>query len=136
MTLARLIEAVEAGLATGGPADALAVPKEQSDLIASVLGDDDELWSDFVEAHDGSLDAAKRLHDALLPGWRVVVRQRRGDEGGDWFVRVESADFHAVQWTAGDNTRTDILSGEDAVGIAPEAARAFLLAILRAMEGR
>lgn len=77
MTLAKLIEAVEAGIATGGPADALVVPKEQSDLIASVLGDDDELWSDFVEAHDGSLDAAKRLHDALLQGWSFGVGDTR-----------------------------------------------------------
>lgn len=91
-------------------------------------------WAE--QAYNGSLDAAKRLHDALLPGWRVVIRQRRDDEGGGWFVRVESADFHAVQWTAGDRTVTDVLAGDEAVGIAPEAARAFLVAILRAQEAR
>lgn len=123
MTLARLIEAVEAG-------------SRGDDFWSAVHVLPAMHITDVTLARDGSLDAAKRLHDALLPGWRVVVRQRRDDEGGDWFVRVESADFHAVQWTAGDHTRTDILSGEDAVGIAPEAARAFLLAILRAMEGR
>lgn len=120
MTIARLIEAVEAG-------------HDDSEKWRPALGD---LAHDGMAAFHGSLDAAKRLHDALLPGWRVVIRQRRTDEGGDWFVRVESADFHSVQWTAGDHTRTDVLSGKDAVGIAPEAARAWLLAVLRAMEGR
>lgn len=124
MTLARLIEAVDRG-------------EWDHDAAAAWLwAKPGQIYGWAKDAFHGSLDAAKRLHDALLPGWRVVVRQRRDDEGGDWFVRVESADFHAVQWTAGDNTRTDILSGEDAVGIAPQAARAWLLAILRAMEGR
>ena len=66
--LRALLAHVEAGTATGGP-DALAVPREQSRLIAEAFGDDDDIWSNFVAAHDGSLDAAKALHDAVLPGW-------------------------------------------------------------------
>lgn len=111
MTLARLIEAVEAGLATGGPADALAVPKEQSDLIASVLGDDDELWNDFVEAHDGSIDAAERLRAALLPKY--------------W--------FQLSQWPMPEMALARVGGAE---GRDKLPSRAFLIAILRAMEGR
>lgn len=114
MSISELRKAVEAGIATGGPADALVVPKEMGDLIASVIGDDDELWSDFVEAHDGSLDAAKRLHDALLPGW--------GWETG------ANATFASIAqvWK----------SGRDKAHVATSEtpARAFLLAILRALE--
>jgi hypothetical protein len=66
--LRALLEQVEAGTATGRP-DALAVPREQSRLIAKAFGDDDEIWSNVVAAHEGSLDAAKALHEAVLPGW-------------------------------------------------------------------
>ena len=123
MTLRGLIEAVE----RGEWPDGLWIP-------APFVGSP-EIGLGIEDAFHGSLDAAKRLHDALLPKWRVVIRQRPDDEGGGWFVRVESADFHAVQWTAGDHTTTDVLAGDEAIGIAPEAARAFLLAILRALEG-
>jgi len=104
-----LIEAVTAGTATGGP-DALAVPLDMSALIATVTGDDDELWSAFVGAHDGSLDDAKALHEALLPGWWASLRLSTRP-----MVTVGHLDAVA-------ETQDDSL------------ARAWLLAILRALE--
>lgn len=122
--LRKLIAAVEAGTATGGP-DALAVPLDMSALIATVTGDDDELWSAFVGAHDGSLDDAKALHEALLPGWswrKPAV---------PW-----EADSVAVQnpkWTPADDE--DDQGGYPWFkGQSPDPARAWLLAILRALE--
>ena len=114
MSIRELREAVEVGIATGGPADALVVPKAMGDLIASVLGDDDELWSDFVEAHDGSLDAAKRLHDALLPGWRVEAFNLDGE--------VVLRRDRPMDRAYGDALNSG------------EVARAWLLALLRALE--
>ena len=53
--LAALIEAVEGGHIS-------------TDLIGETFGDG---WTDIhvLAAFDGSLDAAKALHEALLPGW-------------------------------------------------------------------
>ena len=120
MTLAKLIEAVEAGTATGGP-DAMVVPFEMGELIQIVTGDDDALLSDFVEAHDGSVDAAKRLHDALLPGWHLSEMHEAADPGeypGQHWLAVVARrkSAHAVEANASD------------------PARAWLLAVLRALE--
>ena len=37
------------------------------------------LCTDMMNAYHGSLDAAKALHDALLPGWRVEVFNLDGE---------------------------------------------------------
>lgn len=70
-----------------------------------------------VQAHAGSLDAAKALHDALLPGWTACVGQNA--HHGDWnaFVRL-----------AEDGTITK----EHCCGTDDNPARAWLLAVLRA----
>lgn len=92
-------------------------------------------------AFEGSLDAAKALHEALLTGWRVACI-REGDkedmahhdcEEGDWFVNLFSEDYDAVSWTAGEQTKTDVLSGQQADAWSATPARAWLCAILSAL---
>lgn len=56
--LQRLIEAVECG----------------GDIYPSNFPKDFKGKQWAIRAHEGSLDAAKALHDALLPGWRFEVR--------------------------------------------------------------
>jgi|GEM_PF-1199103 len=65
---------------------------------------------EMYHAHSGSLDAAKALHDAVLPGWEWRLR----DDGQAWVWRT-AADLHAAY----DETETP--------------ARAWLLAIIRAL---
>ena len=106
MTLARLIEAVEAG---ADPGDAvLALPDQKTTDL-------------FYAANRGSLDAAKRLHDALLPGFAPSVGQNVWHRY--WFATVTT--------TVGDKIG-DSFSGQ----CTDNPARAWLLAILRAMEER
>lgn len=117
MSLRKLIEAVEAGTATGGDG-AMVVPRDMSDLIVSITGDDDELWSAFVGAHDGSLDDAKALHDALLPGSLWHIGHLDAPSLG-YCATVSSGHFaDSPSWR----------------GFNIDPARAWLLAILRAME--
>ncbi len=105
----KLIEAVEAGTATGG--DSVVVPREMSDLILTVTGDDDELWSAFVGAHDGSLDDALIVGKALLPGWGWAIEQG------------EAAVWHP-----------DTRGVSRDISVNAVTSRALLLAILRALE--
>lgn len=98
--LDRLIDAVEAGadLALG-------------DFYA-VLGDGPEApYMRSFEAHNGSLDAAKALHEALLPGWIFDVTNDSA------FVMRE------INGLDNDHQYT---------GIHDTPARAWLLAILKA----
>ncbi len=54
-----------------------------------------ETWDIFIGAYNGSLDAAKAMHDAVLPGWgfevcefAADVTNRHTDDGLDgykWF---------------------------------------------------
>jgi len=97
MTLARLIEAVEIGT-----------------FLMDVLPPEHEATA--YEAFSGSLDAAKRLHDALLPGWFPGLSQN----------------VHNGQWLAWVQTKRD----QHFAATWDDPARAWLLAILRAMEGR
>jgi hypothetical protein len=83
--------------------------------------------NDIRKAFSGSLDAAKRLHDALLPGWWWSIGtckvsddarvspddDRRAPDGGEW------ADYTDVDQRPPGNP-----------------ARAWLLAILRALDER
>ena len=75
-----------------------------------------EHWHDAMNAYLGSLDAAKRLHDALLPGWRW------GAGAGD-----------KMQFAAVLEPEKPLSATINAESDNP--ARAWLLAILRALEG-
>lgn len=101
MTLARLIEAVEQ--------DDCAAVWEALEGKPVALGFQ---AGDFVNAFHGSLDAAKRLHDALLPGWWATMRYSTRP-----LVTVGDVD--------------DEFRAQD-----DNLARAWLLCILRAVEGR
>lgn len=113
MSLSKLIEAVEAGksksavmysaIGIGGGAEP-----------ATIGGLPADQWQNVLGALDGSLDAAKRLHDALLPGWEWLVRSR-----GDYACVYEPEEL-------GDKDAEAIIIGRP--------ARAWLLAILRALE--
>jgi hypothetical protein len=103
--LRALLEHVEAGTATGGP-DALAVPLEQAELIFKAFGDDDEIWTNVVVAHDGSVDAFIELLTAMGRGWT-------------WFM---------------ERGRVVIFSPEGSYeGNSSETSRAGLIAIIRAL---
>lgn len=65
------------------------------------------------EANQGSLDAAKALHDAVLPGWHCRVT--RGKHTREAIVQ------------------RDMMAGEYASGEADDTARAWLIAIIRAL---
>jgi hypothetical protein len=90
----KLREAVEAG-------------RDNSELWRPALGDHGFTG---MQAFHGSLDAAKALHDALLPGWR-------------WHIEAKAAVVCRIK---DDFTRA---------GCADNPARAWVIAILRALEG-
>lgn len=114
MTLARLIEAVEAG-------DEIAVMAELKQLSRTARDKGDFIPSyDMEKAYRGSIDAAKRLHDALLPGWTV---DDMGQRAGGWRVQLGRFDGKTPR-----PAPSAMIDGNP--------ARAWLLAILRAMEGR
>lgn len=104
MTLARLIEAVEAG-------------RWDHDAAAAWLWTKPgQIYGWAMEAFNGSLDAAKWLHDALLPGW-------------GWETGINATFVSIAQvWKSGRDKAH--------AGTSETPARAWLLAILRAMEGR
>ena len=97
--LAELIEKVEAG--------------EYCDHVARIRGgfDGGDLAS-FTLAFEGSLDAAKALHEAVLPGWDWVIG--RTNDGLTIHANV----------------------GNEAEAFDDCPARAWLLAILRALQER
>jgi hypothetical protein len=106
--LDRLIAAVEAGTANDGIIGAVFSPNDIASWRINQLA---------RNAFDGSLDAALRLHEALLPEW-AWGRWSNGhmwvtDDVGDADRFVTSTGFHQ------DNP-----------------ARALLLAILRAVKAR
>lgn len=72
-------------------------------------------WASVEDAFKGSLDAAKSLHDALLPGW-------------DWSLFVESAEV-SKPFVCDGVTYSHVYYHEDV-----NAARAWLICILRALE--
>ncbi|MCA3277627.1 MAG: hypothetical protein ING26_19145 [Roseomonas sp.] len=99
MTIRGLIEIVESGKWPDG----LWIPAPFTDKPETGLL--------VQDAFHGSLDAAKALHDALLPGWWAMLRHSTRP-------MVTVGDIDAVQ-----EAQDDSLS------------RAWLLAILRALEG-
>ena len=68
-------------------------------------------------AYNGSLDAAEALHEALLPGWMPQIIKTYDDS---WMVNIKERGKQYMQ----DST------------FAPTPARAWLLAILRAVEAK
>ena len=98
--LAALIEAVEAGTATRAAIEEMgfaALPK----MVDGV---------NCGSAYNGSIDAAKALHEALLPGWFVDIR---------WWTAMNGGAIAEV--------------GNSHNGKSENPARAWLLAILRAL---
>lgn len=98
--LRKLIEAVELG-------EPLSFK-----LFIDYLGADN-----FLHAHaayNGSLDAAKALHEALLPGWDIQINTYEDDS-----------------FEASVSKPTDVKTFDGVSGL---MARAWLLAILRAYE--
>ncbi|RWR28801.1 hypothetical protein D2T31_11855 [Sinirhodobacter populi] len=105
--LDRLIEAVKAGLPSPTNwRNFAAVPAVDDDNSAPVLAH---------RAYHGSLDAAKALHEALLPGWLYHVGWTQGERRA--FVNVWDP---RREW------------GEIAVMMPDNPARTLLVAILRA----
>ena len=112
MNLDKLIEAVQAG--TLKPLDLIVLDPEPHALA----------WKAF----HGSLDAAKALHDALLPGWSARIWTYAGDDADATLRETQ------VSRSRGERTTEDV----DAEVDGDNPARAWLLAILRALqaEGR
>lgn len=114
-----LIEAVDAGDVSGS----------RSWSVVRMLGKTSADRSDFRNYADmafrGSLDAALRLHGALLPGWHVL--QLHQFEAGHWLAQVyHPQDENWPKWTPYPK----------AEAVNDIAARAWLLAILRALKAK
>ena len=74
-------------------------------------------------AFGGSLDAAKALHEALLPGWEWHSMSRNGVSlRGAWVENPGDAEASGYEW------QDERIKGQP--------ARAWLLAILKAYEAR
>ena len=98
-----LIAAVEAGLPS---------PTNWRNFAAVPVGDDDNPGPILAHrAYHGSLDAAKALHDALLPGCRARIDVGRRFRA--WIITPENDKIDAY---------------------AENPARAYLLAVLKAYE--
>jgi len=83
---------------------------KQIELAVNISPLHGDTWSDLLNAYDGYLDAAKALHEAVLPGWGAAM------EAHGWaIVRHPTKRFLDCQATS-DNP-----------------ARAWLLAILEAL---
>ena len=111
--LAELISKVEAGTLIP---DNLIVSSEVSamiDLAVNVSDLHGDVWADLCNAYDGSLDAAKALHEAVLPDWYVFIK---GQKGYVWFAELMDRDDNRHPQTEGETP-----------------ARAWLLSILRAL---
>ena len=108
--LQRLLDAVEAGTAiTRG--DALALGSGRGAMHTANL---------VMLAYHGSLDAAKALHEALLPGW-INRMNLCGQGAGVSVCHVELSDWETDFAICVDNAPVD------------NPARAWLIAIIRAV---
>ena len=104
--------------------DSLIVDEETSEQIelAVNLGPlHGDCWADFLNAYDGSLDAAKSLHDAVLSGWTV-------EKLCEWH-----RDGQSVGWGAVLRQHVDPPATISAGLFGTNPARAWLLAILEAL---
>jgi hypothetical protein len=110
MTISKLIDAVETGKLPQPIFHGCAAEKGHW-AYETGLNAEQRRW--VFLAYNGSLDAAKSLHDALHPGARLEIFFPTDNWGVHWGVT---------------------LPGIDTV-FGPDLARAWLLAILRAKEG-
>ena len=82
-----------------------------------------------LDAYRGSLDAALRLHEALLPGWRWITRNTSAGDVARDMCGEDDFGFANV-WEAGEpNEGADYFFAFSAT-----PARAWLLSILRALQ--
>ena len=110
--LAELIEKVEAGKAEG-----------RYRLTAKAFSQ--SVPHSFVwAAMDGSLDAAKALHEAVLPGWIVHDFSQNSRSMGWNIVLASKSGTYSTSHQGGN------------VGYCDNPARAWLLAILRALHAQ
>lgn len=84
-----------------------------------------------IRAYSGSLDSAKALHDALLPGWNATVNFGLG------YASVSSPDHESrvTIWDGGskwESVRGETYNAE----VSDNPSRSWLLAILRAYEAQ
>jgi len=80
-------------------------------------GESDLPYAEAIDsAFHGSLDAAKALHEAVLPGWRLIMLTEAALTAAPWSAVIRSMD--------GITCRADDRS---------IASRAWLIAIIRAM---
>lgn len=108
--LDKLIEAVEAGN-----------PEWDADFMDGLIDWDMNPRPAILvlNAWNGSLNAAKRLHDALLPGW-------------GWDL-CDDGEAKVFEYTSSD----DSAPFDDYIGVCRDnPARAWLLAILRAVKAK
>lgn len=114
--LTRLADAVEAGTATS------------ADFRAAFPAGNGHDSGAILAAYHGSLDAAKALHEAVLPGWGVTSLCQLWDVtpsgeyigiGNDWSIELH-------------HSNGDIQSHETCA-TASDPARAWLIAIIRAL---
>jgi hypothetical protein len=82
-----------------------------------------------VPPYTASLDACRDLRDRTLPGWRAIMVE----DTGTCRVRLESPDYVAESYSAGDETRTTVIAGADAVFNAKRLEHAFLGALITAI---
>lgn len=78
-------------------------------------------------AFSGSLDAAHRLHEALLPGWRMDALWQGGVLCGnedDWSCRLRCV-----------SGKLRVVENDERAAL-PTPARAWLLAVLRALKAQ
>lgn len=117
--LDKLIAAVEAGTA-----DADFLWPDLSSPARLVFSD---RWFTALEAYLGSLDAALRLHEALLPGWIVSHMSQlwEVDLGGEYTGGTKD-------WLVNLTRMSDGADQDSAISATP--ARAWLLAVLRALK--
>jgi len=90
------------------------VPKLNADLIEAALQDDDEHWSNFVGAFEGSVDDAIAVFKAMLPNLEWILGEIV--DGGCTCRIYGASAVHTIS-----------------TGYAPTPARAMLLAVLDAL---
>ena len=110
--LADLIAKVEAG------------ERPDNQMIADALHIADARRVYVAKATEGSLDAAKALHEAVLPGWIVH----------DFSQNSRSMGWNIVLASKSGTYSTSHQSGN--VGFCDNPARAWLIAILRALHAQ
>jgi hypothetical protein len=87
---------------------------------------------DFLAAHRGSLDAARTLHEALLPSWRLGLRSHENIEGEGWHVWLKSPDYHVEHERSGGEDHAYI-TGIRVSSDGDILARQLLICILDAL---